>query len=240
MSLYVIGDLHLSFGTDKPMDIFSGWTNYVERLEENWQNKVKPEDTVVIAGDISWGMTMEEALEDFRFIDRLNGNKIILKGNHDYWFSTKSKVENALYQHGLSTIRILFNNAYEYDNCVICGTRGWINEPGAAADKKVMLREAGRLRLSLEAGRSIGKPPVVFLHYPPVSANAHSEELLEVMQEYGVTTCYYGHLHGKSCENAVNGWYDGIYYQLISCDYVQFDPVIVNVLLPNSKKEKKV
>ena len=109
MSLYVIGDLHLSFGTDKPMDIFSGWTNYVERLEENWQNKVKPEDTVVIAGDISWGMTMEEALEDFRFIDRLNGNKIILKGNHDYWFSTKSKVENALYQHGLSTIRILFN-----------------------------------------------------------------------------------------------------------------------------------
>ena len=96
VSLYVIGDLHLSFGTDKPMDIFSGWTNYLERLEENWQNKVKPEDTVVIAGDVSWGMTMEEALEDFRFIDRLNGTKIILKGNHDYWFSTKSKVENAL------------------------------------------------------------------------------------------------------------------------------------------------
>lgn len=103
--------------------------NYLERLEENWQNKVKPEDTVVIAGDVSWGMTMEEALEDFRFIDRLNGTKIILKGNHDYWFSTKSKVENALCRHGLSTVRILFNNAYEYDNCVICGTRGWINEP---------------------------------------------------------------------------------------------------------------
>lgn len=240
MSLYVIGDLHLSFGTDKPMDIFSGWTNYVERLEENWQNRVKPEDTVVIAGDISWGMSMEEALDDFRFIDRLNGTKIILKGNHDYWFSTKSKVENALQQHGLSSIRILFNNAYAYDDCAICGTRGWINEPGAAADRKVMLREAGRLRLSLEAGRSIGNSPIVFLHYPPVSANARSEELLEVMREYGVATCYYGHLHGKSCENAINGWYDGIHYQLISCDYVQFDPVLVNVLLPNSKKEKKV
>mgnify|MGYP000155580406 CR=1 FL=1 len=225
MSLYVIGDLHLSFGTDKPMDIFSGWTNYVERLEENWQNKVKPEDTVVIAGDISWGMTMEEALEDFRFIDRLNGNKIILKGNHDYWFSTKSKVENALYQHGLSTIRILFNNAYEYDNCVICGTRGWINEPGAAADKKVMLREAGRLRLSLEAGRSIGKPPVVFLHYPPVSANAHSEELLEVMQEYGVTTCYYGHLHGYTHRRAFEGMREKTEYALIAADYVAFQPV---------------
>lgn len=209
------------------MDIFSGWRDYAARLQENWQKKVKPEDTVVLAGDISWGMDMEEALEDFRFIDRLNGQKIILKGNHDYWFSTKTKVENFLKEHGLFTIKILFNNAFLYENLAICGTRGWFNEPGERADNKVMLREAGRLRLSLEAGKQLGKQPIVFLHYPPVALNSVSKELVDVLQEYGVKECYYGHLHGKSCENAVRGQQDGIFYQLISCDYVQFDPVLV-------------
>ena len=225
MALYAIGDPHLSFGVDKPMDIFRGWQNYVGRLQENWQNKVTPEDTVVLAGDISWGMTMEEALEDFRFIDRLNGKKILLKGNHDYWFSTKTKVERFLEENGISSLSILFNNAYEYGEHVICGTRGWYNEPGAAADQKVMLREAGRLRLSLEAGKKTGKEPLVFLHYPPVTAAGSSEELIRVLKEYEVRHCYYGHLHGKSCEAAVNGVLNGIDYRLVSGDFIQFDPV---------------
>ncbi len=227
VSLYGIGDLHLSFGADKPMDIFAGWQDYVGRLTENWQKKIRPEDTVVIAGDISWGMTMEEALEDFRFIERLNGRKIILKGNHDYWFSTKTKVERFLTEQGIGSISILFNNAFEYGDYVICGTRGWFNEPGSAADGKVMAREAGRLRLSLEAGKQYGKEPIVFLHYPPVGPSSCSEELVAVLQEYGVRSCYYGHLHGRACENAVNGVREGIYYRLISGDYVQFDPVPV-------------
>lgn len=227
MGLYVIGDLHLSFGTDKPMDIFHGWEDYVDRLTENWQSRITPEDTVVVAGDFSWGMTMEEALPDFRYLDRLNGRKLLLKGNHDYWFSTKTKVENALAAEGISGISILFNNAYPCGEYAVCGTRGWFNEPGSAADKKVMAREAGRLRLSLEAGKQLGKKPIVFLHYPPIGASSRSEELIALLQEYGVERCYYGHLHGQSCRNAVNGTVDGIEYRLISGDYIQFDPQLV-------------
>ena len=227
MSLYVIGDLHLSFGTDKPMDIFRGWEDYVGRLTENWQKRIAPEDTVVVAGDISWGMTLEEAREDFRFLDRLNGRKIILKGNHDYWFSTRTRAEQFLAAEGLSSILILFNNAYPYRNYAICGTRGWLNEPGSAADSKVMSREAGRLRMSLEAGKKLGGEPLVFLHYPPVSLTSCSEELVALLREYGVRRCYYGHLHGQSCGYAVNGVRDGIEYRLISGDYIQFDPEFV-------------
>lgn len=227
MSLYVIGDLHLSFGVDKPMDIFRGWKDYIGRLTENWQKKIMPEDTVVVAGDISWGMTLAEALEDFRFLHRLNGRKIILKGNHDYWFSTKTKVEQFLAAEGLTSIYILFNNAYRYEEYTICGTRGWFNEPGSTADSKVLLREAGRLKLSLEAGKKLGGKPLAFLHYPPVSFASSSEELVTLLQEYGVKRCYYGHLHGQSCENAVNGIREGIEYRLISGDYIQFDPEFV-------------
>lgn len=209
------------------MDIFRGWQDYVERLTQNWQRKITPEDTVVIAGDLSWGMTMEEAREDFRFLDRLNGHKILLKGNHDYWFSTKTKVENAFEAEGFSTLSILFNNAYSYGDYAICGTRGWMNEPGSSADQKVLAREAGRLRLSLEAGKKLGKTPIVFLHYPPITANSCMEELLALFEEYGVARCYYGHLHGQACLNALYGGYRGVEYRLISGDYIQFDPELV-------------
>lgn len=144
------------------MDIFRGWKDYIGRLTENWQKKIMPEDTVVVAGDISWGMTLAEALEDFRFLHRLNGRKIILKGNHDYWFSTKTKVEQFLAAEGLTSIYILFNNAYRYEEYTICGTRGWFNEPGSTADSKVLLREAGRLKLSLEAGKKLGRKAAGF------------------------------------------------------------------------------
>ncbi len=224
MSLYVIGDLHLSLGTDKPMDIFRGWDNYVKLIEQTWNYIVDDNDTVVIVGDISWALKLEETYEDFKFINNLKGQKIILKGNHDLWFSTKTKVEKYLADNGFDTIKVLFNNSYEYGDYVLCGTRGWINEPGEAVNKKVLDREAGRLRLSLEDGKKSKKTPIAFLHYPPIYASNECYEILDVLIEYGVKRCYYGHIHGKSCEYAINGIRNGIDFRLVSCDFVQFTP----------------
>ena len=223
MSLFAISDLHLSLGVDKPMDVFRGWENYVARLEENWTRLVKPEDTVVIAGDISWGLDLSETVEDFRWIDRMPGQKILLKGNHDLWFSTKSKVERFFTENGFSTLRILFNNAYRYGDYVLCGTRGWMNQPGEA-DQKVLNRECGRLKLSLEAGKALGGEPIVFLHYPPVYANGECLEILDVLLSYGIKQVYYGHILGHSAGYAINGERMGINFQLLSCDFLQFVP----------------
>ncbi len=222
MSLFAIADLHLSLGVDKPMDVFPGWAGYVEKLEKNWRENVRPEDTVVVAGDISWGLDISEAKEDFAFLDRLPGTKILLKGNHDLWFSTKTKVEKFFAENGFSTLKILFNNAYEYGDRAICGTRGWMNDP---IEKKVLLRECGRLRMSLEEGKKFGKEPVVFLHYPPVFGGGECYEILDVLLEYGIKQVYYGHIHGYSSGYAINGIRNGIDFRLISCDFVQFNPV---------------
>lgn len=222
MSLFAIADLHLSLGVDKPMDVFPGWAGYVEKLEKNWRENVRPEDTVVVAGDISWGLDISEAKEDFAFLDRLPGTKILLKGNHDLWFSTKTKVEKFFTENGFSTLKILFNNAYEYGDRAICGTRGWMNDP---IEKKVLLRECGRLRMSLEEGKKFGKEPLVFLHYPPVFGGGECYEILDVLLEYGIKQVYYGHIHGYSSGYAINGIRNGIDFRLISCDFVQFNPV---------------
>ena len=222
MSLFAIADLHLSLGADKPMDIFPGWAGYVEKLEKNWRENVRPEDTVVIAGDISWGLEIGETKEDFAFLDSLPGTKLLLKGNHDLWFSTKTKVERFFEENGFSTLKILFNNAYEYGDYAICGTRGWMNDQ---TDKKVLLRECGRLRLSLEAGEKLGKKPLVFLHYPPVYGGGECYEILDVLLEYGIERVYYGHIHGYSAGYAINGIRNGIDFRLISCDYIQFNPI---------------
>ena len=222
MSLFAIADLHLSLGVDKPMDVFPGWAGYVEKLEKNWRENVRPEDTVVVAGDISWGLDISEAKEDFAFLDRLPGTKILLKGNHDLWFSTKTKVEKFFAENGFSTLQILFNNAYEYGDRAICGTRGWMNDP---IEKKVLLRECGRLRMSLEEGKKFGKEPLVFLHYPPVFGGGECYEILDVLLEYGIKQVYYGHIHGYSSGYAINGIRNGIDFRLISCDFVQFNPV---------------
>ena len=217
MSLFAIADLHLSLGVDKPMDVFPGWAGYVEKLEKNWRENVRPEDTVVVAGDISWGLDISEAKEDFAFLDRLPGTKILLKGNHDLWFSTKTKVEKFFAENGFSTLKILFNNAYEYGDRAICGTRGWMNDP---IEKKVLLRECGRLRMSLEEGEKFGKEPLVFLHYPPVFGGGECYEILDVLLEYGIKQVYYGHIHGYSSGYAINGIRNGIDFRLISCDFV--------------------
>lgn len=226
MSLYTIGDLHLSFGCDKPMDIFSGWKDYVSRIEKNWQEMVSPTDTVVIVGDISWAMNLEQATPDFEFIHKLNGKKIILKGNHDYWFVTKTKVTQFLEQKGFDTIEMLFNNAFEYEDIAICGTRGWINE-GQPADQKVLLREVGRLKASFEFAKKWNKEMIAFLHYPPVYNTSECTEILALLKEYGVKRCYYGHIHGSGSNYAVDGAYKQINYRLVSCDYTRFRPIKV-------------
>ena len=228
MSLYVLGDLHLSLGTDKPMDIFRGWDNYVEKIQDNWNSLVADSDTVVINGDISWAMSLEDTEKDFAFINNeLNGNKIFIKGNHDYWWSTKSKMDNFLESKGFHRIRILNNNAYLADGISVCGTRGWINDDSEAFDAKLLNREAGRLEMSINEGVKLGGIPVVFVHYPPIFGDEKNYYILDVMKKHGITDCYYGHVHGRAVKKAFVGNYDGIEFHIASCDCVGFSPVLV-------------
>ena len=228
MSLFAIADLHLSLGVDKPMDVFRGWDDYVGRLKTNWERLITDDDTVVIAGDISWAMKLEECVEDFSFINSLPGRKLLLKGNHDYWWQTKKKIDDFLLANGFDTIRILFNNAYEADGKAICGTRGWYYDKEGDHDIKVINREIGRLRLSYNEAVKLNKPIVAFLHYPPVYGDIECKEIMDALTELGITECYYGHLHGeRTHKNAVTGMYKGINFHLIACDYTRFVPVSV-------------
>ena len=228
MALFAIADLHLSLGEDKPMDIFSGWNDYVERLKNNWTKLVSNDDTVVIAGDISWAMKLEETYTDFNFIHNLPGKKIFIKGNHDYWWGTKNKIDNFISQNNLSSISVLFNNAFECNEFAVCGTRGWFLENESAEDIKVLNREVGRLRTSIDAAKKIGKEPIVFLHYPPIYGGVICNEIMDVLIESNIKKCYYGHIHGqKNIRNAFEDNYKGIEFKLISCDRLSFVPLLV-------------
>lgn len=227
MSLYAIADLHLSLSTNKPMNIFPGWDDHVERLKKNWQETVSPDDVVVVPGDISWAISLDEAKADFDFINRLNGHKVILKGNHDYWWNSMAKMNRFLDENGFDTITILHNNYYPYGDHGICGTRGWIKDTEEPADAKVLAREAGRLEASIKAALADGKKPIVFLHYPPIFANDYNREILDVIFRYDIKSCYYGHLHGNAHRFAVCGEVDGVNYQLIAGDFVQFCPKLI-------------
>ena len=228
MSVFVIADLHLSHGTDKPKDIFRGWDGYEKRLEENWRKLITHNDTVVIPGDISWAMKLSDTFEDFRFINGLPGKKLFLKGNHDYWWDTRRKMEMYLKENGFDTIEIVFNSAYAAEGYAICGTRGWFYDAETDSDKKVLSREVGRLRTSLNEALKTGLEPVVFLHYPPVFGNQRCDDILSVLKEYGIKKCYYGHLHGiNAARKAVTGDFEGIKFRLISSDYLKFMPELV-------------
>lgn len=225
MALYTIGDLHLSLGTDKPMDVFgSNWQNHTEKLREGFAS-LNAEDVCVICGDLSWGIDLEGAREDFRFIGALPGKKIILKGNHDYWWSTASKAYRFFEENGIEGISILNNNCCFYDDIAICGTRGWFyeEETHGEHDKKIMLRELGRLETSLKAAGE--KEKLVFLHYPPIFGAYRCEGILELFENYGVKKCFYGHIHGKGRGAAFENEYNGTEYRLISADHVGFTPV---------------
>lgn len=226
MSLYVIGDLHLCFSNpSKTMSIFAGWENYQEKIKENWLETVKEDDTVVLAGDISWGMSLRQAEPDFRFINELTGTKIILKGNHDYWWGTVKKMEDFFNAEGFSTIKILHNNHYAYGRYGICGTRGWVNMPNEPQDEKVMSREVQRLETSVKSALSAGLEPLVFMHYPPIFASNFNYDILEIFYRYKIKECFYGHIHGRSAhELCIKNTYDDINFHLISGDYIQFMP----------------
>ena len=223
MALFVLGDTHLSLGGAKPMDVFPGWNGYVEKLEANWRKLVKPEDTVVLAGDISWSMRLADTRKDFAFLNGLPGRKLIMKGNHDYWWSTANKMNAFFRAEGFDTLRLLHNNSYTVDGYALCGTRGWLFDADEPHDEKVMNREIGRLRLSLQAAEP-GKEKLVFLHYPPVYTGADAPEIVAVLKEYGIRRCFYAHLHGKAIRFAVQGEVDGIRYKLVSADGLQFCP----------------
>lgn len=228
MALYVIADLHLSLGADKPMDVFPGWKDYVQRLEKNWTALVSPEDTVVVAGDISWAMRLEDAAADFAFLNGLPGQKLLLKGNHDYWWSTRSKIDAFFQEQGFSTLHILHNCAYRVGDVAVCGTRGWLYNSETAEDKKIVAREAGRLLASLAEGEKLGGEPMVFLHYPPVYDSMECGGILDILEERRISHCYFGHIHGQyAARKALVGEYRGVRMHLISCDFVNFTPVLV-------------
>ena len=227
MALYAIGDLHLSLGSSKPMDVFGGpWTGYVDKLREGFA-ALGEDDVTVLCGDLSWGMSLESALEDFLFIDRLPGKKIVLKGNHDYWWSTASKARKFFEANGITTIDILNNNCCLYGETALCGTRGWFyeEERGNAHDKKIMLREIGRLEASLKAAGDREK--IAFLHYPPKYMGYECTEILELLERYGVKECYYGHIHGKGCYAAFQGEKNSVRFKLVSADHLLFSPIKV-------------
>ena len=225
MSLYVIGDTHLALACDKPMDVFGGrWENYVDKLREGF-SVVRPEDTTVLCGDLTWGMTLEEARADFRFLNELPGRKIILKGNHDYWWTTATKAYAFFAENGFDTLDILNNNCYFYEEFALCGTRGWFYEAerGDGHDQKIMNRELLRLETSLKAAGDREK--LVFLHYPPKLATGYEcKEIMELLCAYGVTRCWYGHLHSAGRAAAFEGTCRGIRFYLISADHLRFIP----------------
>ena len=225
MALYTIGDLHLSLGGDKPMDRFGEiWQNHPQKLIEGFRD-LNDDDLTVLCGDLSWAMSLAGAEEDFRFMDRLPGRKLILKGNHDYWWSTATKARSFFAEHGFETMEILHNNAHTYGDFALCGTRGWFYEEdhGTEHDRKMMLREVQRLETSLKAAGEREK--IVFLHYPPVFQNYRCDEILRLLDEHRVRRCYYGHIHGKGIRLAFNGWIGCTEFRLVSADAVGFRPV---------------
>jgi len=227
MALYAIGDLHLCLGAPKPMDVFGGaWVGYMEKLKTGL-SVIKPEDTTVLLGDLSWALDLQEAREDFCWINDIPGRKILLKGNHDYWWSTAAKFNKFCQENGFENQFILHNNSYEYDGWAICGTRGWFfeEERSGEHDEKVFKRELLRLEASLKAAGD--KPKMVFLHYPPKYKGYECPEILNLLKQYGVRKCFYGHLHGGSHGLALEGLWDGVEYRLVSSDRLGFRPYMI-------------
>lgn len=227
MALYAIGDLHLCLGAEKPMDVFGGaWIGYMDKLRQEF-SKIRPEDTTVLLGDLSWALSLDGATADFAFINEIPGKKIILKGNHDYWWSTAKKFGEFCGKNNFSDMQILNNNHFEYENIAICGTRGWFYEENRSAkeDEKVFLRELIRLEASLKSAGEREK--VVFLHYPPLYKGYRCDEIMELLHKYEVRRCFYGHLHGASHGLAMEGLWEDIDFRLVAADRVNFTPVKV-------------
>lgn len=230
MSIYTIGDLHLSFHENKPMSIFGeNWKGHEEKIRKDWIEKVKENDLVVVPGDFSWSTYLKDTYEDFSYINLLPGKKILLKGNHDYWWTTLTSMRKFLAENNFKNIDFVYNTAYEFENYIIAGTRGWgQNEEGE--DKKLLKREVARLELSLKEAFKLNqgkeKEIIVFLHYPPITnsniINNEMSDFIKAMKKYDIKRCYYGHLHSTSIKDAVEGLYYGIDFKLVSADGLDF------------------
>lgn len=219
MAIYIIGDLHLSFSENKPMSIFGGnWEGHEEKIKKDWIEKVTEKDLVVIPGDFSWSTYLKDTTKDFEFLNKLPGRKLLLKGNHDYWWTTVTSMRKFLEEQNIKNIDFLYNNAYKYENYIICGTRGW-NSAEEGDNKRIQNRELQRLELSLKKGMEYfqeGNETIVFMHYPPTN------DFIQIMKKYNVKRCYYGHLHGVSIKDAVEGEFEEINFKLVSADALDF------------------
>ena len=234
MALYAFADTHLSLSADKPMDIFgSRWKGHTEKIRGLWNNMISPEDTVVIAGDISWGLTLNDASQDLRFLASLPGKKILLKGNHDFWWTSLKKNEDFFRAEGIDSISLIQNNSINAGDFTVCGTRGWYNDPQSnphdnCDNKKIIAREVLRLRMSLEHAvkNGDGRQIVLFMHFPPVFGTFVCRELVDMLHEFGITRCYFGHIHGSYRIPPVNV-FEGIEFHIISADYLDFRPKLI-------------
>ncbi len=230
MAIYTIADLHISFGEDKPMSIFGeNWEGHAEKIKNNWIAKVKPEDTIVLPGDFSWSMYLENTYKDFEYLNSLPGHKLLLKVNNDYWWTTLKNMKNYLKENDFENIDFIYNNSFLVEDKILTGTRGW-NLLESENSSKMINRESIRLKLSIEDGikkYGAGKEVIVFMHYPPITqssiCNNQFMDFIEIMKQYKVKRCYYGHLHGKSHQDAIEGNFQGIDFKLVSSDYLNFD-----------------
>mgnify|MGYP004567624941 CR=1 FL=1 len=223
MAIYTIGDLHLSFNDPKPMDIFGkNWENHEEKIKRDWISKVGKEDTVIHPGDFSWAMYLKDTVKDFDYLNSLPGKKIMLKGNHEYWWTTITNMKKFLNEHNFNNIDFIQNNSIEVENKVICGTRGWSLVNESEDEKRLIAREALRLELSIKSGLEKNKEIIVFMHYPPIIKQNMDNEFTKVLKKYNIKKCYYAHLHGKSIQEAVEGNIQGIEFKLVSADALDF------------------
>ncbi len=233
MSIYVIGDLHLSFNENKPMDIFGdNWKGHEEKIKKDWLEKVTDKDVIILPGDFSWSMKLEDTEKDFQYLNNLPGKKLLLKGNHDYWWNTITKMKKFMEEKNFENIDFIFNEGYVFENYIIAGTRGW-NLEDEAHDEKIQNRELARLEASIKSGiekaatgEAEEKQIIVFMHYPPITnskiLNEEEARFVEIMKKYNVKKCFYGHLHGASIKDAFEGEFEGIEFKLVSADKLNF------------------
>lgn len=232
MKVFAISDLHLSYETDKPMDVFGEkWENYEEKISSAVKKLVGEDDVLIIAGDLSWAMTMEETNKDFNFIGSLSGKKIVVRGNHDYWWKSISGIREKLEPMGVYAIQ---NDSIRFNNCVFAGTRGWVvpeNGKGMSEqDQKIYNRELIRLEMALQSASlnlREGDKLIAVLHFPPFNSTVDDSEFTALLEKYNVNICVYGHLHGKTKYGAGVYHKNGIAYYLTSCDKIGFTPILI-------------
>ena len=250
MSIYAIGDLHLSYSENKPMNIFgNNWEEHELKIKENWIKKVKQDDLVILPGDFSWSMKLEDTKKDFEYLNNLPGKKILIKGNHDYWWQTLKSMEEFIENNKFKNIQFLNNNAFIYENSIIVGTRGW-SFTDSENSEKMHKRETARLENSILQGINMAELKndedsnnieiknsikdyriICVMHYPPITKtmveNGGKSQYIDIMKKYNIQKCIYGHLHGKAHSEAVEGIIDDVQLQLVSSDYIKFDPVLI-------------